>query len=54
MLLIENAGRMSQNFAEDVDFRRKYKHVESCKTHELATVIREMEFSPPIEEEDES
>jgi hypothetical protein len=48
LLLVSDSGRTSQELANDLEFRHRYPHVQSCTEAELPTVIRQMGFAPAI------
>jgi hypothetical protein len=45
LLLVEDSGRMAEELSNDLEFRRQFPHVVSCRMQELSTVIREMGFA---------
>lgn len=49
LLLVEDSGRTAEALSKDLEFRRQFPHVVSCRMEELSTVIREMGFAPESE-----
>lgn len=46
LVLVEDSGRAAEALSNDLEFRRQFPHVVSCRMQELSGVIREMGFAP--------